>query len=136
MRNFIRMDPIIHFSYLRIGSVSNGFGAQIFFFVAVNKVSENNFTGHLICNNRRCTVISPCFSSFHPHGARLINSSIYIRKVFSPSGAFLSRWGVRGRTPGQLQRPTGITVLPVSYKKLYFYSTVIGFFEQLVCEMH
>ena len=32
-------------------------------------------------------------------------------KVFSSEGKFMSRWGVRGRSPGQLQRPTGVTVL-------------------------
>ena len=34
-------------------------------------------------------------------------------QVFSPTGALLSRWGVRGRGPGQLQRPTGIAVMKV-----------------------
>ena len=33
--------------------------------------------------------------------------------MFSPTGALLSRWGVRGRGPGQLQRPTGIAVMKV-----------------------
>ena len=32
-------------------------------------------------------------------------------QVFSSSGQFVTRWGVRGRSPGQLQRPTGVTVL-------------------------
>ena len=32
-------------------------------------------------------------------------------QVFSPTGALLSRWGVRGRGPGQLQRPTGIAAM-------------------------
>ena len=35
-------------------------------------------------------------------------------QVFSPTGALLSKWGVRGRSPGQLQRPTGIAVMKVS----------------------
>ena len=34
-------------------------------------------------------------------------------QVFSPTGALLSRWGTRGRGPGQLQRPTGIAVMKV-----------------------
>ncbi|NXL40851.1 TRIM3 protein, partial [Glaucidium brasilianum] len=32
------------------------------------------------------------------------------RKVFSNEGQFRLRFGVRGRSPGQLQRPTGVTV--------------------------
>ena len=32
-------------------------------------------------------------------------------QVFSSTGQFISRWGLRGRSPGQLQRPTGVTVL-------------------------
>lgn len=31
-------------------------------------------------------------------------------KVFSNDGQFKMRFGVRGRSPGQLQRPTGVTV--------------------------
>ena len=37
-------------------------------------------------------------------------------QVFSPTGALLSRWGVRGRGPGQLQRPTGIAVMKVNIR--------------------
>lgn len=33
-----------------------------------------------------------------------------ILQVFSNDGAFKLRFGVRGRSPGQLQRPTGVTV--------------------------
>lgn len=33
-------------------------------------------------------------------------------QVFSNDGQFRSRFGVRGRTPGQLQRPTGVAVHP------------------------
>lgn len=31
-------------------------------------------------------------------------------QVFSNDGQFKMRFGVRGRSPGQLQRPTGVTV--------------------------
>lgn len=31
-------------------------------------------------------------------------------QVFSNDGQFKLRFGVRGRSPGQLQRPTGVTV--------------------------
>lgn len=31
-------------------------------------------------------------------------------QVFSNEGQFRLRFGVRGRSPGQLQRPTGVTV--------------------------
>lgn len=33
-------------------------------------------------------------------------------QIFSNDGQFKSRFGVRGRTPGQLQRPTGVAVHP------------------------
>ncbi|XP_051939367.1 tripartite motif-containing protein 2 isoform X1 [Hippocampus zosterae] len=33
-------------------------------------------------------------------------------QIFSNEGLFRSRFGVRGRTPGQLQRPTGVAVHP------------------------
>ncbi|XP_077379760.1 tripartite motif-containing protein 2 isoform X2 [Festucalex cinctus] len=33
-------------------------------------------------------------------------------QVFSNEGVFRSRFGVRGRTPGQMQRPTGVAVHP------------------------
>lgn len=33
-------------------------------------------------------------------------------QIFSSQGEFLSRFGVRGRSPGQLQRPTGVAVHP------------------------
>ncbi|KAK7878153.1 hypothetical protein WMY93_031199 [Mugilogobius chulae] len=33
-------------------------------------------------------------------------------QIFSNEGQFRSRFGVRGRTPGQLQRPTGVAVHP------------------------
>uniref|UniRef100_A0A3B4C3C8 Tripartite motif-containing protein 2 n=1 Tax=Pygocentrus nattereri TaxID=42514 RepID=A0A3B4C3C8_PYGNA len=33
-------------------------------------------------------------------------------QIFSNQGEFLSRFGVRGRSPGQLQRPTGVAVHP------------------------
>ncbi|KAG7237079.1 hypothetical protein INR49_032825 [Caranx melampygus] len=34
------------------------------------------------------------------------------RAIFSNDGQFKSRFGIRGRTPGQLQRPTGVAVHP------------------------
>lgn len=33
-------------------------------------------------------------------------------QIFSNDGQFRSRFGIRGRTPGQLQRPTGVAVHP------------------------
>lgn len=33
-------------------------------------------------------------------------------QVFSNDGQFRMRFGIRGRTPGQLQRPTGVAVHP------------------------
>lgn len=33
-------------------------------------------------------------------------------QIFSNEGEFKSRFGVRGRSPGQLQRPTGVAVHP------------------------
>lgn len=33
-------------------------------------------------------------------------------QIFSNTGEFQSRFGVRGRSPGQLQRPTGVAVHP------------------------
>lgn len=33
-------------------------------------------------------------------------------QVFSNEGEFKNRFGVRGRSPGQLQRPTGVAVHP------------------------
>lgn len=36
----------------------------------------------------------------------------YTLQIFSNDGLFKSRFGVRGRTPGQLQRPTGVAVHP------------------------
>ena len=38
---------------------------------------------------------------------------ITLLHVFSTAGTLLCRWGVRGRLPGQLQRPTGIAVMKV-----------------------
>ena len=32
------------------------------------------------------------------------------QQIFSNDGLFKMRFGVRGRSPGQLQRPTGVTV--------------------------
>lgn len=33
-------------------------------------------------------------------------------QIFSNEGEFKTRFGVRGRSPGQLQRPTGVAVHP------------------------
>lgn len=33
-------------------------------------------------------------------------------QIFSNDGEFKNRFGVRGRSPGQLQRPTGVAVHP------------------------
>lgn len=33
-------------------------------------------------------------------------------QIFSNDGQFKSRFGIRGRSPGQLQRPTGVAVHP------------------------
>uniref|UniRef100_A0A3Q1I7F2 RING-type E3 ubiquitin transferase n=1 Tax=Anabas testudineus TaxID=64144 RepID=A0A3Q1I7F2_ANATE len=38
------------------------------------------------------------------------NISLWSSSVFSNDGQFKMRFGVRGRSPGQLQRPTGVTV--------------------------
>ena len=43
----------------------------------------------------RLSVVSPCLS-----------------QIFSNDGQFKSRFGIRGRTPGQMQRPTGVAVHP------------------------
>lgn len=39
-------------------------------------------------------------------------TSISLFQIFSNEGEFKSRFGVRGRSPGQLQRPTGVAVHP------------------------
>lgn len=36
----------------------------------------------------------------------------FVLQVFSNDGLFKMRFGIRGRTPGQLQRPTGVAVHP------------------------
>ena len=38
-----------------------------------------------------------------------------ITMMFRSSGVFIQRWGTRGRFPGQLQRPTGITINKVIF---------------------
>lgn len=35
-----------------------------------------------------------------------------VRQIFTNDGQFKSRFGIRGRTPGQLQRPTGVAIHP------------------------
>lgn len=40
-----------------------------------------------------------------------VKQCIYVQ-IFSSEGEFKSRFGVRGRSPGQLQRPTGVAVHP------------------------
>ena len=39
--------------------------------------------------------------------------------MFRSSGVFIQRWGTRGRFPGQLQRPTGITLNKVIFIYLF-----------------
>ena len=39
---------------------------------------------------------------------------IVVMTLFRSSGVFIQRWGTRGRFPGQLQRPTGITLNKVT----------------------
>lgn len=36
----------------------------------------------------------------------------YSLQIFSNDGQFRSRFGIRGRSPGQMQRPTGVAVHP------------------------
>lgn len=36
----------------------------------------------------------------------------FVPQVFTNDGQFRVRFGIRGRTPGQLQRPTGVAVHP------------------------
>ena len=36
----------------------------------------------------------------------------FLLQIFSNDGQFKSRFGIRGRSPGQLQRPTGVAVHP------------------------
>ena len=43
-----------------------------------------------------------------------IKHEIFSLKMFSSAGCLISRWGARGRFPGQLQRPIGIVVTKVS----------------------
>ena len=38
-----------------------------------------------------------------------------VMMMFRSSGVFIQRWGTRGRLPGQLQRPTGITINKVIF---------------------
>ena len=38
-----------------------------------------------------------------------------VMMMFRSSGVFIQRWGTRGRFPGQLQRPTGITLNKVIF---------------------
>lgn len=40
------------------------------------------------------------------------NGCKFIGQIFSNDGQFKSRFGIRGRSPGQLQRPTGVAVHP------------------------
>jgi len=35
-------------------------------------------------------------------------------QIFGPQGELRTRFGVRGRGPGQVQRPTGVCVLPTT----------------------
>ena len=42
-------------------------------------------------------------------------------QMFSSSGVFISRWGTRGRVPGQLQRPTGLSITKVGTEDDFSY---------------
>lgn len=46
------------------------------------------------------------------HLVCILHTLCYVPQIFSNDGQFKSRFGVRGRTPGQLQRPTGVAVHP------------------------
>ena len=48
-------------------------------------------------------------------------------QMFSSSGVFISRWGTRGRVPGQLQRPTGLSITKVGYKRRLFTLNITPF---------
>lgn len=56
-----------------------------------------------------------CFSlimktvAFYMKDAMLFSNK---SQIFSTDGQFKNRFGVRGRSPGQLQRPTGVAVHP------------------------
>lgn len=41
-----------------------------------------------------------------------VQTNVSCLQIFSTEGEFKSRFGVRGRSPGQLQRPTGVAVHP------------------------
>lgn len=55
---------------------------------------------HGFLGRRRGKILFTCFGICH------------FMQIFSNEGEFKSRFGVRGRSPGQLQRPTGVTVHP------------------------
>lgn len=46
---------------------------------------------------------------FIAFSAKLYHLFVFM-KVFTNDGQFKARFGVRGRSPGQLQRPTGVAV--------------------------
>lgn len=59
-------------------------------------------------NNQCIQVRSPGESQPRPLPLSAISFSGF--QIFSNDGVFKMRFGVRGRSPGQLQRPTGVTV--------------------------
>lgn len=59
-----------------------------------------------------CNLSSPLNFAVCIYGHFVNESFFYVLQIFSNDGQFKSRFGVRGRTPGQLQRPTGVAVHP------------------------
>ena len=79
-----------------------------------------SFQGVVVLNNGRilvCDSNNQCVQVAITIGDDVVDDDDVSKddylQVFSPTGALLSRWGVRGRGPGQLQRPTGIAVMKV-----------------------
>ncbi|NXN73687.1 TRIM3 protein, partial [Himantopus himantopus] len=63
-------------------------------------------------SNNQCVQVGPCpCPRPHPRPSlRARLTPLAAPQVFSNEGQFRLRFGVRGRSPGQLQRPTGVTV--------------------------
>ena len=51
----------------------------------------------------------------------VISVMVVMMTLFRSSGVFIQRWGTRGRFPGQLQRPTGITLNKVTTSPISTY---------------
>ena len=98
---------------IAIGSRGRGRGE----FTNPQGVAVTNAGEILVCDsNSQCVQVLQALLL-----ASLTHKSLL--QVFSPTGALLSRWGVRGRSPGQLQRPTGIAVMKVRAKNLRIHHT-------------